>query len=356
MNTKAEKTFQINIIDVIKLIKNDKRKIMLYFAIAGILGIAIAFTTPKTYKSSVLLAPEESGASFSGSLSSIASMVGMNMNIGQTGDALYPEIYPDIVSSTDFLYKLFPIKIKNLKGDIDCDYYTYLSKHTKGALISYPILAINKLLNKMKQTSDINKNKAKCIKTPLWLTKEQDGIIGQLSTNILCSVDKKTNVISITVTDQDPLVAALIADSVKTHLQVAITEYQTKKACNDLTYMEQIYKEARQQYDKARLLYASYADANTDIMLESFKMKETDLENDMQLKYNIYTQVVEQLQLAKAKVQEHTPAFTTVQSAIVPLKPSSKPRLLIIITYAIFGSIIRICILAYKNKRIFLNI
>ena len=89
-----------------------------------------------------------------------------------------------------------------------------------------------------------------------------------------------------------------MADSVRSHLQVAITEYRTKKAKVDLDYMQKIYNEARSQYDKSRQLYASYADANQDVILQSFKMKQDDLENDMQLKYNIYTQVVEQLQLA----------------------------------------------------------
>ena len=42
----------------------------------------------------------------------------------------------------------------------------------------------------------------------------------------------------------------------------------------------------------------------------------------MQLKYNAYTQVYEQLQLSRAKVQERTPAFTIVQSASVPVKHS----------------------------------
>lgn len=69
----------------------------------------------------------------------------------------------------------------------------------------------------------------KRFKTPLWLTKDEDAIAKTILHNIKCLVDKKTNVITITVTDQDPLVAALMADSVKSHLQVAITDYRTKK-------------------------------------------------------------------------------------------------------------------------------
>ena len=193
----------------------------------------------------------------------------------------------------------------------------------------------------------------KGVATPLWLTKEQDGVAKAISNNIKCSVDKKTNVITITVTDQDPLVAALMADSVKSHLQVAITNYRTKKARVDLDYMQKLFDEARRQYDKARQIYASYADANQDVLLQSYKMKEEDLENDMQLKYNIYQQVVEQLQLANAKVQERTPAFTVIQSATVPLKHSSRSKLATLVTWMFLGFMLRFVIVLWKNRKVF---
>ena len=64
--------------------------------------------------------------------------------------------------------------------------------------------------------------------------------------------------------------------------------------------------------------------------MQSYKLKQTDLENEMQLKYNIYSQLAQQLQLARAKVQERTPAFTIIQSAVVPLKKASPRRGLIV--------------------------
>lgn len=133
-NKNCNKQIKINLVSCIKILLADKRYILIYIFIAGILGLIVAFTTPKTYKSTVMLAPEESGAGFSGSISSLASMVGMNMKIGQSGDALYPEIYPDLVSSTDFIIGLFNVKIRTKDNLIMCDYYTYLKEHQKKAL------------------------------------------------------------------------------------------------------------------------------------------------------------------------------------------------------------------------------
>lgn len=336
----------VNISDVARIIKGDWKKTGIYCAVGAVIGLVIAFTTPKTYTSTVMLAPEESGMGFSGSISSLASMVGMNMKLGKTGDALYPEIYPDLVGGTDFIMALFPAKVKTRDGEVECDYYTYLTKHQTVALKDYPMKGIGALVN-MLRGEEKSKGAEKRNDGLIFLSREEFNVVKSIKSNIECSVDKKTSVITIAVKDQDALVAAAMADTVKNHLQRAVTEYRTKKAKVDLEYMEKLFAEARKQYDKARQLYAAYADANQEVSLQAYKMKEDDLENDMQLKYNIYQQVVEQLQLAKAKVQERTPAFTVMQSAVVPVIPSSTPRAVTLLLWIVVGLVVRLGILAY---------
>lgn len=74
---------------------------------------------------------------------------------------------------------------------------------------------------------------------------------------------------TIEVQDQDPLVCATLADSIKEHLQTFITEYRTKKARIDLEYYEKLTKEAKASYDKAREKYAAFSDATTNAALRS---------------------------------------------------------------------------------------
>ena len=344
----AEKKINIDMAEILRQLKADRKKLAIYACVGGVIGLIIAFTTPKKYESTVMLAPEESGQGFSGSISSLATMVGMNMKLGQTGDALYPEIYPDLVSSTDFMLKLFPMSVTTKKGDLTCDYYNYLLHHQKMALVDMPKAGMVWLLDKMKKKEQPRAT-SKDGKGPIWLTKDQSEVMKYLSGLIDCSVDKKTNVITLTVTDQDALIAATMADYVKNQLQVAITDYRTKKSRIDLEYMERLFHEAREQYDKARLAYAAYADANQDVFMQAYRMKLDDLENDMQLKYNIYQEVMEQLQLAKAKVQEKTPAFTVMQSATVPVKHSSTPKVVTLAIWIIIGLIVRIAVLAVNR-------
>lgn len=80
-------------------------------------------------------------------------------------------------------------------------------------------------------------------------------------------------------------------------------------------------------------LYASYSDANQDMILQSYKTKLIDLENEMQLQFNNYNAVAQQAQLAEAKVQEETPAFTTLQSATVPVKKEGPGRVKMVLIF-----------------------
>ena len=348
-----KKIIDISLIEVFKILKTDFRKVCIYSCTAGIIGVILAFATPKIYKSTVILAPEESGSSFSGSLSSLASMVGMNMKIGQTGDALYPEIYPDLMGSTGFVVGMFPVTVTRSKTGETYTYFDYLDKHQKKAFYEYPqdwLKSVKDLFSsEEQQPSDHKVN-------PKHLTKKEYDVAKNIMGRIDCSVDKKTNVITIVVEDQDPLIAATVADSVQMHLQRTITDYRTKKARNDMEYMQKLFDEAHMEYAKARQKYAAFGDSYQNLKMQSYVLKGDELENEMQLKYTIYQQVVEQLQLAKAKVQERTPAFTIVQEATVPVKHSSQPKIVTLIIWMLLGFLLRAGMLAWKNRKNFINI
>lgn len=348
-----KKIIDISLIEVFRILRADFRKVCIYSCTAGVIGVILAFATPKIYKSTVILAPEESGSSFSGSLSSLAAMVGMNMKIGQTGDALYPEIYPDLMGSTGFVVGMFPVTVTKNKTGETYTYFDYLDKHQKKAFYEYP-------QDWLKQVKDLFTTEEKVPAdhkfNPKRLTKKEFDVAKNIMGKIDCSVDKKTNVITIEVEDQDPLIAATVADSLQMHLQRTITDYRTKKARVDLEYMQKLFDEAHREYAKARQKYAAFGDSYMNLKMQSYVLKGDELENEMQLKYTIYQQVVEQLQLAKAKVQERTPAFTIVQEATVPVKHSSQPKIVTLIIWMLLGFLLRAGMLAWKNRKNFINI
>lgn len=350
-NVVRKSTIAFNVIGLFRAMKKDWWIPASSSIIFAILGIWVAFQIPKIYKANVKLAPETNTNNLLSGVSSLASMVGLYNDANPNGDAIYPEIYPVLMSSNDFIIGVLSVPVETLDKSVHTTYYDYLKKHQKQTWWAKQTSEINKYFTKKFGDKNSTTRTDSTKINPFELTKDQFNIVNSVKENILCSVDKKTNVIDIEVTSQDPLVSATIADSVKQRLQIYITRYRTSKARNDLKYMENLYKEAKKNYEDARKKYALFCDENTDVILESVKSTQEDLENDMQLKYNIYTQLVQQLEMAHAKLQERVPAFTVVQSATVPVKHANMPKLYILITFLLLGWLLAVAILIIRHRQ-----
>ena len=305
--------------------------------VAFVLACIYAFNVPKTYTCEVMLAPELSLSTSRSSLGALASSLGMNLGstMRSGSEALYPTLYPDLMNSVDFKTRLFDVKVHRDEEEQEMTYYDYLLNEQRKPWWSAAIGGIVKSISGLFSTDSV---KPDAPVNPFRLTKKQTAVAKMIDKKVVCDVDKKTMVITIQITDQDPLICATMADSVQERLQQFITDYRTSKARNDLEYNEKLCVEAKRDYDKARQLYAEFSDANQDIILQSVRTKLTDLENEMQLKFNAYNTIAMQLQAAKAKVQEETPSFTTLQSATVPLQPASpkKKKLILVVLFVAF--------------------
>lgn len=298
----------------------------------------ITLFIPRVYKCEVSLAPETSGTSGSGSINSLASSFGLGSLAKMAGskDAINVEIYPNLFKSNDFALKLMNVDVVTKDSTVKCNYYTYIRDKQGSAPWRKLIGYVSELLKPTPPDTFTGKEKISTFK----LTKQQSGIFDAVKSNLKCVIDKKTDVVTITVKDQDPLVAGIIADATCKKLQEFIIEYRTNKTRIDYEYYKKLCANAKNEYDEVRRSYGAYSDANEDVILSSYKMKAEDMENEMQLKYNVYSTLNTQMQIAQFKLQEATPAFTILKSASVPVKPAGPKRTLISLVMTILAGII----------------
>ena len=320
--TKRPKEATIDFGAIWQAVKKYKKLYYKTLGIAFVVALVIGFSLPRTYNCKILLAPESGGGSSSlGGLMSLASSFGVNIGGGSTqgGDAITPTIYPDLMKSVDFKTSLFPIKVKRKKDKQAMTYYDYLKYEWR---VPWWEDWFGLTAPKPKKDTLVN---------TFELTGEQARIADLAIQNVQCKIDKKTGLITIDVKAQDAHVVAQLADSVKNRLQDFLTAYRTKKARHDLDFALKLNKQAKKDYERARFLYSEYMDANQDMTLLTAQQKQNDLENEMQLAYNNFTATSASVLTAKAKVQETTPSFTTIQSATVPLGPSSPKKEMIML-------------------------
>ena len=339
----------IDLTEVWKLLKTKKKVFFIVLPIVFVLSCLYIFPQPRYYRCSVKLAPETTSENMAGGLSSLASQFGVNLG-GATQDAIYPLLYPDVVSSNEFLIGLLGINVQSVDGLIKTDYYTYMAKHQKKNPITAPVKKVTRSIGKLFASKDQPgpPNKGTGMNA-FRMSKKDSELLDRIKSNISCDVDKKTEVITIKVEDQDPLVCATMADSVRNHLQTFITKYRTNKARVDVEHYEKLAKQSKREYEYCVREYSAYCDANQDVMLQSFISKRDELENEMQLKFNAYSAMRTQLEAMRAKLQEKTPAFTTIESATVPVKPAGPKRIIFIFGMCFLATFVTALWLARKQ-------
>ena len=216
--------------------------------IATVVGFIIAFSIPKEFTTTVKLAPETTDATNKmGNLGGLAVMAGIDLSSASGQDALSPNLYPDIVHSTPFLLELFPEKVTNKEKKYTITLYDYMIGHQHSAWWSILMKAPLKGMTALRSFFSGHEENDEHL-NPFQLTHKQEDVMKNLRQRITIFVDKKTQVVTIGVNMQDPLISADVAHSIVIKLQTYITHYRTQKAKKDLEFTEKVLKESRSAY------------------------------------------------------------------------------------------------------------
>ena len=322
---------EIDLMELAMKLWAQRKRIAKWCVCGAVAGLVVAFSIPREYTSSVKLAPEiTDGKAGGGGLSALASMAGFSAGSASGADAVYPQLYPDVVGSIPFLTDLFDVKVETKADHEVFTVRQYLENETRSPWWSMILGLPGKIVGLFKSSEDIDENHKL---DNFQLTVDENRLVDQLSKLVTASVDQKTSVVTIAVTMQDPLVSAILADTVVTRLQEYITDYRTNKARNDLAYAELLNEEARANYYDAQQRYASYLDHNQGIAFRSAQTERDRLENEASLAFSLYNQTAQQVQKARAKVQETTPVYAVISPATVPVKPVKPRKAMILIGF-----------------------
>lgn len=298
---------QLDLVKIIGQLWSRKWTIVLVAFICGVIGFLLALDIPKKYKTVVVLAPESSETDLASAASSITSMLGISM--GANGvDAIYPELYPDIINTIPFSVEMLNIQVCTIDSLYQGSLYNYLAYHQKSPWwkrIKYKIKA--KLTKSGGALPDVL--------NAYNLNKRQMKLIESLHGDLTCEVDVKTSVITLTSKMQDKLVACTVADSLCWKLQEYVTAYKTNKTRAELASITRMFNEAKDEYLKAQLAYSQFVDKNVNLTRESSKAEAVRLENEMNIAFGIYQELANHMSMTRAKVLEQTPAFTVLEPA-----------------------------------------
>ena len=292
-----------------------------YSIVAVVLALVVTLSIPKTYSSSAMLVPENYPTGANAGMVSLAGMLGVNMNY-LTKDAYTVDMYPMIVSSSDFLTRLGGIDIKIPEAGIDTTYSAHLVKNRKIAWWGYPSRWVKGLFTAEQPV--IRDNMANDI----------------IRNNVRCEVDKLRGVILITVYDQYPVACKQVADSVICYLNEFVQEYRTKKTATDYNAVALLTDSLQADYLVAQQRYKEYVAANQGANDALYKQQCAFLEGETELAYAAYMQMMTQKQTAKIKLLESAPVYTVIESPNVPQAPALPAKFIIYVLFLLVAIVV----------------
>ena len=308
------------------------KTVFLVTFIFGCIGLAAALTMRHRYEVAVTLAPELQRRSTS--INNITSMLGLgDITLGSNSDAMSITLFPEICRSTPFLTSLF---------DVELHPYFDPEDRLEGLQEPAPVTVFDHLMG-----NDLPKRKVSAkrqeaidkyfavyndsIVNVSALTPNQFAVVKALQNRISADVDKMTGVTTVKVVMDDRRMVSELADTVTKRLQEYVTEYRTRKAISDYNYYVTLKEEARRDLVRAQQAYAGSVDYDRSVILQSINSEKQRLQQEVSLANQLYSQLSQQAEMAKAKIQEIKPMYAVIQPSTMPRYPLNSRKKTVII-------------------------
>ena len=333
---------EIDMVELIKKVYNEKKLIFTCSIIAAIVGVIFALFQPNQYTSSTTFIPQlSSGAKTpSSSLSGLASLAGINLGGMESSSEFPPTLYPQVVNGVPFKLDLLSNEIKlNNKVVLVKDYF--LEKKSSinivGTIKKYTI-GLPSLILSLFKDKDL---KEPFNESEIYIVTEQDkNLFNVLNNSLSLSINEQEGFITISYTDTNKNVAAQITQIAQNLLQEKIIEFKNKSSKEMLDFATKQYSDKKESYEKLQDERAVFVDKNINISSSLFQNKLSRIESELSIAQNVVQQLAAQVEQAKLQVNKDTPVFTTINPVTVPLERSAPKRSQIVIIYLFLGFII----------------
>lgn len=355
----TNKEQEIDLMDLLRKVWSARRRVVKYALVGAATGLVIGFSIPKSYVTTIKLAPESKAESVSGGgMAGLAAMAGINLNQGAGKEGITTAIFPEIVKSTPFLMEFagIPVTLMPKKSGVPGEkmsLFEYVTEHQKRAwwkhVTAFPGQAVGWVLS-IGRDDKRDELLPPADSVDLFnLPPQYKGFVGALGGMLSVQEDKKSSMLEAKVTMQDPMVSAIVADSLVSKLQKYMTAYRTQKTRQDLEQNIRQNAEAKDRYYEAEDRLVEAVDQNRTVSSEALRVRIERLRNEREIAYNVYNQTASQVEVTKIKLQEETPIATVVEPAIVPDAPVSPRKMMIFVAFAFLGAFLAVGIVVVKS-------
>lgn len=311
-----------------KILRKEIWRIGLVITLFIGLGVIYALRAREEFKAAGSILPElqSKGTGGLSQFAGLASLAGVDLGsiAGGGVDAIRPDLYPNVITSTPFYLELFKsnVRTQDNKTLTFEEFYHKIIENgdapTEKQLKSYPVkdegIIVMNRLNEMR--------------------------LKDLRERITASIDKKSGVISIFTKMPDPVVAAEVTKFAMEYLMGYVKTYRTEKLHRDVDYLAEQVAASRGKYYSTQEKKAQYTDQFKDMVLQSADVRRERIESEYRLSSSFYNELLKKYEEAKFKLHQETPVFKILEPPVVPVLRSEPKRKIVVLLSAFLGLLV----------------
>jgi uncharacterized protein involved in exopolysaccharide biosynthesis len=332
------KEVSIDLKGLTSVILKEKWWILLITLSVSAGGVFYALNAREEFEAGGKILPEVQGNGRGGlnQFAGLASLAGVDLgSIGGAGvDAVRPDLYPDVITSTPFFIKLFKAEV-----------HTKLNKKMTFEQYYHSVIEAGKL-----PTDDLVKRYPVNEEGIIVVNRLNELRLKELRKRLTANIDKKSGVISIHAKMPDPVVAAEVTRFAMEYLMNYVKNYRTEKLRLDVDYLgDQVYN-SRGKYFSSQEKKARYIDQFQDMRLQSADIQRERIESEYRLSSSFYNELLKKYEEAKFKLHQETPVFQVLEPPVVPVQRLEPKRKIIVLGFMLMGGISAFGIVLIKSR------
>ena len=334
---------------------SERRMVARVTALAGVIGLFLALASPDEYSAKTRVLPYRSGAGAIGGLSGLAGLAGIRLPAGAADQTITADLYPEVAKSQDFRIQVVetPVYFTTLgRPATPMEFFRKLyDRPLTDLLLTYTVGLPGELLGILRTQG--SKSIDAALPDSMARLKSYDQkymkLVRNMDKRIAVNIDKRTSIITITAMMPDPYAAADLVRVTSNLLMARIIDYESRKAGEQFRFVREQHERAMRRYEITQRELAGFDDRNRTLMRATAKIERDRLQREYDLAFEVYQQLSRELEQARLKMSQDTPAFTVLEQVTVPSERSSPQRARMLLVSLFLGALLGVLRLGFRR-------
>ena len=337
----TKQVIDISLVEILKEIKSKKRKLWLFLPVGFILGVIVAMTTPKEWNVSSSFMIDNIQSMDNSSFSGLAGLAGINLN-KMSEEEFSPDLFSVLVQTAPFHKALLDKKLFVGKAGGEVTVFEYFKNNHKPSVKDNVMKMLTYPLDKVKSIFSGEEAEPTIGGTNKYfsLSKEETKYAKILSANIGLSYDEEIGVFNLSVSLQDRVIVAEVANFVIDYMLKFVEQYKDIKHNNKLTFINDQLSSKESELESIRINLYKFEESHKQLVKESADIERDILLDEYGLAFSMLKLLKQQQEEVRLKIEENKLSFKEIEPIKLPLKNFKPQRSLIIIGFFVLSAVL----------------